>query len=263
MASTYVPNTANFRLSDVVDVFPTADRLSQCFGQASDGYFYPSFKGVKDRLSNFRYYATKFGYLYNAFALTNLAAAGWRVPSHADYVTLITYIGGPTGTAASMRINNTIHWSALIGTNIYKFNAKAAGMRMYSSGYYLDTGNKTTAWYWTTDFLINSYMVLSTATDISAHTPLNTDIPKRNGFTVRLVKNTTTLTNGQRGNYTGNDGKVYPTICIGTQEWLADNLKETKFNTGAVITYINAANWGVDNTPARCAYWDYDNDTMV
>jgi hypothetical protein len=50
---------------------------------------------------------------------------------------------------------------------------------------------------------------------------------------------------------------------IGTQEWLADNLKETKFNTGADITYINANSWGVDNTPARCAYWDSDNDTMV
>ena len=262
MASTYVINTNSFRLSDVVDVFPTANSLFQCFAQSSEGYFGAQ-KYYKDRLSNFRNYATKFGYLYNAFALTNLAAAGWRVPSDADYNILITYIGGATGTAASMRINNTIHWNALIGTNIYKFNGKAAGMRQYSSGVYMDMSYKGTAYYWTTDFLINSYMVLTTGSDISRHAPISSDVSKRNGYTVRLLKNSTTLTNGQRGNYTGNDGKVYPTICIGTQEWLADNLKETKFNTGAVITYINAANWGVDNTPARCAYWDYDNDTMV
>ena len=263
MASTYVPDTNTFKLSDIIDVFPTVDRLSQCFAQASDGYFFGIYKGAKDRQSNFRNYATKFGYLYNAFALTNLAASGWRVPSDADFDTLITYIGGAAGAGPKLRINNTIHWSALSGTNAYKFNAKGAGIRSYSLGYYFDNANKSQGRYWTTDFLINSYLDTDTGTDVHRHSPLNTDASKRMGFTVRLIKNSTTLTNGQRGNYTGNDGKVYPTICIGTQEWLADNLKETKFNTGADISYINAALWGIDNTPARCAYWDNDNDTMV
>jgi hypothetical protein len=40
----------------------------------------------------------------------------------------------------------------------------------------------------------------------------------RTGLSIRLIKDSTTLTNGQSGIYIGNDGKIYPTICIGTQE---------------------------------------------
>jgi hypothetical protein len=34
------------------------------------------------------------------------------------------------------------------------------------------------------------------------------------GHSVRLVKESTSLSDGQEGTYTGNDGKVYKTICI-------------------------------------------------
>jgi len=75
------------------------------------------------------------------------------------------------------------------------------------------------------------------------------------GKSIRLVKDSTTLTDGQEGTYTGNDGKVYRTICIGTHEWLADNLKETKYRNGDIISVItDDYQWSQLTTGARCAY---------
>jgi uncharacterized protein (TIGR02145 family) len=75
---------------------------------------------------------------------------------------------------------------------------------------------------------------------------------------VRLVKDTTTLSDGETGTYTGNDGKVYRTICIGTQEWLADNLAETKYrNNDSIPEVTDNTAWAGLSTGARCSY---DND---
>ena len=73
-----------------------------------------------------------------------------------------------------------------------------------------------------------------------------------------LIKDSNTLTDGEGGSYTRNDGKVYRTICIGTQEWLADNLAETKFRNGDDIPEVtdNGA-WAALETAGMCAY---DND---
>ena len=63
--------------------------------------------------------------------------------------------------------------------------------------------------------------------------------------------------------YTGStvvdgDGNVYQTITIGTQEWLAENLKTTKYNNGTSIPLVtNMTEWSNLSTPAYC--W-YNND---
>jgi len=70
----------------------------------------------------------------------------------------------------------------------------------------------------------------------------------------------TTLTDGQTGTYTGNDGKIYPTVCIGTQEWVACNIAETKYRDGSNIPEVtDNATWAALTTGALCAYennWD-------
>ena len=69
------------------------------------------------------------------------------------------------------------------------------------------------------------------------------------------MKDTTTLTHGQTGTYTGNDGKVYRTICIGAQEWLADNLLETLYRDLSAIPEVTSdATWIGLTTGARCSY---------
>jgi uncharacterized protein (TIGR02145 family) len=68
---------------------------------------------------------------------------------------------------------------------------------------------------------------------------------------------TTLSSGGQTGTVTDIDGNVYNTVTIGTQVWMAENLKTTKYNDGTAIPNItdNSA-WSLLTTGA---YSDYSN----
>jgi uncharacterized protein (TIGR02145 family) len=60
------------------------------------------------------------------------------------------------------------------------------------------------------------------------------------------------------GSVTDSDGNVYPVVQIGTQVWMAENLKTTKYNDSADIPLItNSTEWYDFLTPGYC--W-YNND---
>ncbi|NVO09905.1 MAG: fibrobacter succinogenes major paralogous domain-containing protein [Bacteroidales bacterium] len=55
------------------------------------------------------------------------------------------------------------------------------------------------------------------------------------------------------------DGNVYQTVVIGTQCWMKENLKTTKYNDGTpILNVTNNTTWGALTTGAYC---NYNNDT--
>lgn len=57
------------------------------------------------------------------------------------------------------------------------------------------------------------------------------------------------------GTMTDQDGNVYKTVTIGTQTWMAENLRTTKYNDGTAIHNIaDADEWVAITTGGYCSY---------
>ena len=98
----------------------------------------------------------------------------------------------------------------------------------------------------------------------------NTQTPTPDPGTIRWTGNDFLGWTGQRwvslttgvgfdGEVTDIDGNVYPTIKIGNQEWMAENLRTSKFQDGttAIPQVTDQTDWRNANYGAWC--W-YDND---
>jgi uncharacterized protein (TIGR02145 family) len=206
----------------------------------------------------------KYGLLYNWYAATdarNIAGVGWGVPTLAEYVITIDYLGGTLNAQPKLKEVGTKFWMSSNGTNLSGFSARAAGRRNMSGNmsqnmFYGMTGFTA---FWTSTLTGDyPYYVYIYESNVAIEYNFNY---KQYGWSIRLLKSTTTLTHGQTGTYTGNDGKVYPTICIGNQEWLAANLMETKYRDGSTIPNVtdNSA-WAALTTGACCAYNNDQNN---
>jgi uncharacterized protein (TIGR02145 family) len=199
-----------------------------------------------------------FGYLYNFYSIEGVgtqsitSSNSWIVPSAADFNTLSVSVGG---NANSLKlVDVTTYWNPTntSATNSSGFNGIGSGNRNISSGF---SSQKLDVYY-----LSRTSYSLTTSIGMSLSSLSNIIYvggadDKRNGEPVRLVKNSTTLTPGQTGTYVGNDGKTYNTICIGTQEWMSQDLRETLYRGLTSIPNVtDQTSWFNLTTGAYCIY---------
>lgn len=197
-----------------------------------------------------------YGYLYNWYAASdvrNIANTGWRMPVFNDQNLLATYLGGTSVAGGKLKETGFRHWLSpnTDATNESGYFARGGGVRGSSGGF---SGIRVGGLFLTTTLVVDNVRNMNlNYSDGSCQ--LSNVQPKYFGMSIRLIKESTTLTHGQAGTYTGNDGRVYQTICIGTQEWLSSNLIETKYRNGDLIPEVtdNAA-WAALTTGARCSY---------
>jgi len=196
-----------------------------------------------------------FGYLYNFYSIEGTGTQSitssndWGVPKASDFNTLSASVGG---NANSLKLVNTSYWnSPNTNTNTSGFNAIGNGYRndlqfaqqKINGGYLSRTSFSLTQ---------SVYMNLSFYSNIIS---VGGAPSKLNGYAIRLVKPITTLTPGQTGTYVGNDGKTYNTICIGTQEWMSEDLRETLYRGFTPIPNVtDQTTWSSLTTGAYCIY---------
>ena len=220
----------------------------------------------------------EYGLLYNWPVVVdsrNICSAGWSVPDYLKVKTLREYIdpsGTPSTNTAGEKLKETgttyFQEPNTYSTNEKQFNARGAGDRVSTTGAFQGIRGSFKGWNITEypySTLNAAHFFMSYAnTNLIHYIPFTNwfTTPKKSGLSVRPVKDSTSLSDGQTGTYTGNDGKVYRTICIGTQEWLADNLAETRFRNGDIIpwygadsaNYFTNAEWAALTTAGCCAY---------
>lgn len=63
------------------------------------------------------------------------------------------------------------------------------------------------------------------------------------------------------GKVTDQDGNEYKTVTIGTQTWMAENLRTTKYRTGEAIPEIQDSTAWVKSSLKSGAYCNYRNTT--
>ena len=207
----------------------------------------------------FEYANAKYGYLYNWYVVSGdslSSSSDWAVPTDAQYNTLITYLGGTSAAGHKLREANSVYWNTIINnTNESEFNARGGGYRNLSTGAFANI--KASGIYHTKTASFGAYSYVLQLPDngnATLETGVGTVGHKKTGASIRLIY----TGSGTPTTYTGNDGKVYKVVKIGTQYWLSENLCETKYRLGSTIpTVTNNTTWSGLTTGAKCTY---DND---
>jgi len=86
-------------------------------------------------------------------------------------------------------------------------------------------------------------------------------LPNLKLFTLILFSVGLTGLNAQdKASVTDIDGNVYQTVSIGTQVWMKENLKVTRYRNGDIITPTNPATLDISGESAPKYQWAYNGD---
>jgi uncharacterized protein (TIGR02145 family) len=132
----------------------------------------------------------KYGKLYNWFVVKDsrgLAPAGWHIPTDAEWIQLMTFLGGDNFNLANKKMKTTTGWDNKYvgnGTNESGFSGLPGGTVNYEGNFY-GIGRYGLWWSSTEESTINSW--------VKFLRPPISDTHRRydrieNGFSVRCVK---------------------------------------------------------------------------
>jgi len=235
--------------------------------------------GAWSNYNNDNNISSKYGKLYNWFAVNdrrNIAPKGWRVPTDEEWSTLINNLGG--SSAAGSKLKSKFSWnnSNIGSTNISRFNALPGGY--LSNGVFEEVGCRglgSAGYWWTsTEFYKSFAWSRCLFNDQSNVSRGNFD--KTPGYSVRCIKiqEKISVTDSvvvvppllvdsievarKEQNVVDIDGNIYKTVTIGTQTWMAENLKVNHYRNGDEIPNLTSDSvWSNLTTGALC---NYDND---
>lgn len=208
----------------------------------------------------------KYGILYNWYVATdsrNIAPAGWHVPTYQEMITLRNYLDPINITEPALYTNNaggfmketgTTYWKTpnTDATNTTGFNGRGSGFRANTGVFQLF--NENTGFWNTKEIFNQGGCGFLNYYNSAFYTNSNIYALKLTGQAIRLLKDDSIDT----GTMVDNDGYVYLTVKIGSQVWMAANLKTTKYRNGDIIPEVtDQTAWAALTTGALCAY---DND---
>lgn len=218
------------------------------------------------------------GKLYNGRAAKdsrNICPSGWRVPEIVDFDILFANIGGK-GNAGSHLKSVDLWFSETPGTsdNSIGFSALPGGLIDYQGNLNNDYLNR----YWTKtgNELDQIMMPIHIGSNLSFIEQANfSGLPYliNEGYSVRCIKEgpidyfpmDSILNNSLTyGNVSDIDGNVYKTITIGTQNWMAQNLRTSNFSNGDPIQGLESnSDWSNATVPAFSSlYNDVTYDSL-
>lgn len=227
----------------------------QC-GKDNGQFWFPVLAAVVVQPAEPPFAVVNYGMIYNGYAIKStrgFAPEGWHVWKYTEeYVPIRDYYGGNTVAGFHLKETGTVFWNSTQGStdNSSLFFGRGNGRRGFD-GSYLNFRTEGSHWLnITSSPTANTYAQLtSTAGGLNGPS-----VTAKAGCGVRLVKNSTTLSNGQTGSMYLNNGKRLKTICIRGFEITQVNSIETKFADGTDIPEVAAnAAWAALTTPARCA----------
>jgi uncharacterized protein (TIGR02145 family) len=191
-----------------------------------------------------------YGLLYNRFAVETgvLTPTGWHI---ADVFEMLDFDSFILSNFGKLKEAGLSHWITpnTGATNETGFTLLPGGYRD-SNGEFSLIGEEGSFWF--NNIFNNTNWVGGTYYNSLGGGALGNDLE---GRSVRPIKDSTTLSDGQVGTVIDIDGNIYPTICLGTQEWFASNLKVTKYNDGTPIPEVTDNDeWAALTSGALCAY---------